>query len=245
MLTETEQPSSAWRETIAWGPKEVLQAVGVVIATLVFVTGAIALAVAIAGLSLSDAQVLGISLVATIVLDCLLFGLSAALSVGKYRLRWSTLGFRPLAMGQIWVPAATVAGVFAILGAYGVIVQLFGLDKLIPEESLDEDIFDNRALVAMAGVLAVLAAPIAEETFFRGFMFGGLAKRWGFFWAALASGLLFSLAHAQLTTLIPFTLVGMLFAGVYVYAGSLWASIGAHFLYNLISFAIMLGGWLE
>ena len=60
---------------------------------------------------------------------------------------------------------------------------------------------------------------MAEETFFRGFLFGGLEKRLGIFWAALASGFLFSLAHGQVSTLVPFTFVGMMLAWAYVVHG--------------------------
>jgi len=54
------------------------------------------------------------------------------------------------------------------------------------------------------------------------------------------SGFLFSLAHGQPTTLIPFTIVGMLFAAGYAYTGSLWTTIAAHFTFNLISFTLTL-----
>ena len=81
---------------------------------------------------------------------------------------------------------------------------------------------------------------MVEETFFRGFVFGGLSKRFSFLGAALMSGFLFALAHGQPTTLIPFTLVGMLFAAGYAYTGSLWTTIAAHFTFNLISFSITL-----
>ena len=243
MLNETEPPAAAPDDRIAWGPREIAQALGIVVAGLIFLTGAAALVAAVAGLTFTDSQVLGVSLVATLFLDLGLFGLAAIFSVGKYRLRWSALGFRPLVLDRAWVIAATVVGMFAVVVVYTVIVQLIGVDDLLPQSTLEGDVFDNRALVVMAGILAVLAAPVAEETFFRGFLFGGLVKRLGVFGAALASGLLFSLAHAQPTTLIPFTFVGMVLAWSYVYTGSLWTNIGAHLVFNLISFSVSLAGW--
>jgi uncharacterized protein len=172
-----------------------------------------------------------------------LFGLAAFFSIGRYRLRWSALGFRPLVLDRAWVIAATVVGMFAVVVVYTVIVKLIGAEGLLPQSSLGADVFENRVLVVMAGILAVLAAPVAEETFFRGFLFGGLTKRLGIFGAALASGFLFSLAHAQPTTLIPFTFVGMLLAWSYVYTGSIWTNIGAHLVFNLIGFSVALAGW--
>jgi len=243
MLDETEPPAAAPDDRIAWGPREIAQALGIVVAGLIFLTGAAALVAAVAGLTFTDSQVLGVSLVATLFLDLGLFGLAAIFSVGKYRLRWSALGFRPLVLDRAWVIAATVVGMFAVVVVYTVIVQLIGAEDLLPQSTLEGDVFDNRALVVMAGILAVLAAPVAEETFFRGFLFGGLVKRLGIFGAALASGFLFSLAHAQPTTLIPFTFVGMVLAWSYVYTGSLWTNIGAHLVFNLISFSVSLAGW--
>jgi hypothetical protein len=243
MLDETEPPAAVSDERVAWGLKEIAQAVGLAVAGLLFVGANVALVAAVAGLSLSDSQVLGVGLVATLFLDLGLFGLAALFSVGKYHLRWSTLGFRPLELDRAWVVVATVVGIFAVVLVYGLIVQLLGLDDLLPQSTLGEDLFDNRALVIVAGLLAVVTAPLAEETFFRGFLFGGLVKRLGVFWAALASGFLFSLAHGEPTTLLPFTVVGMLLAWSYLYTGSLWAAIGAHFLFNLISYSVAVGGW--
>jgi len=243
MLNETEPPAAAPDDRIAWGPREIAQALGIVVAGLIFLTGAAALVAAVAGLTFTDSQVLGVSLVATLFLDLGLFGLAAVFSVGKYRLRWSALGFRPLVLDRAWVIAATVVGMFVTVGVYAAIVQLVGAEDLLPQSTLEGDVFDNRALVVMAGILAVLAAPVAEETFFRGFLFGGLVKRLGIFGAALASGFLFSLAHAQPTTLIPFTFIGIVLAWSYVYTGSIWTNIGAHLIFNLISFSISLAGW--
>jgi len=124
------------------------------------------------------------------------------------------------------------------LGVYFLIVELTGLGELVPESTLPEDFFDNPAIVPLVGVLAILAAPIAEETFFRGFLFAGLRVRWGTFWAALASGLLFAALHFSLGSIVPFTVIGMLLAWAYAFSGSLWTAIGAHFAFNAVSFGV-------
>ena len=54
--------------------------------------------------------------------------------------------------------------------------------------------------------------------------------------AALLSGLLFSAFHVNLSVLLPFTLVGALFAWGFEASGSLWTSIAAHFLVNGLGF---------
>jgi membrane protease YdiL (CAAX protease family) len=121
---------------------------------------------------------------------------------------------------------------------YSGLMQLIGLDELLPGPNVPEAMFEERLVLPLAGVATVLVAPLAEETFFRGFMFGGL-RRFGFFWAALVSGLLFSAVHLNPGGLIPLALVGMLFAWAYTRTGSLWTPIYAHLTFNLVSFVAL------
>jgi hypothetical protein len=97
-------------------------------------------------------------------------------------------------------------------------------------------------LIVLVGILSLALAPVMEETFFRGFLFGGLRGRWGVFFAALSTGFLFSLAHLDPLVFIPFTAVGMIFAWGYVYSGSILAGMIAHLLFNSISFGLAVSG---
>ncbi|MDO8612058.1 MAG: CPBP family intramembrane metalloprotease, partial [Dehalococcoidia bacterium] len=97
-------------------------------------------------------------------------------------------------------------------------------------------------LTVLVGILSLALAPVMEETFFRGFLFGGLRGRWGVFFAALSTGFLFALAHVDPLLYIPFTAVGMIFAWGYVYSGSILASMIAHLLFNAISFGLAVSG---
>ena len=79
--------------------------------------------------------------------------------------------------------------------------------------------------------VAVLA-PFAEELFFRGFFFTGLVQRMQLGTAALLSGFLFGLAHADLYNLVPLGVLGTGLAYVYYRSGSLWTNIVAHATIN-------------
>lgn len=244
MIDNSEESRTAWATRAPWGVREIVQAAGVFGAGLLFFGATIALIGVAADVDLSDAQITGIGLVATVFMEIGLFGLAAVFSVAKLRLPWRALGFRLPDKDHLWVPIGVTVACFLSIGIYGIVIQLLGLDdELLPEDTLGEDIFDNRALTALAGVVAVIAAPLAEETFFRGFMFGGLVRRMGFVWAALASGFLFSLLHGQPGALIPFTFVGVAFAWAYAYTGSIWSNIAAHLLYNGVIFTVAVGGW--
>jgi membrane protease YdiL (CAAX protease family) len=175
---------------------------------------------------------------AALALQAALLGAAAWFSVRRYSCGWRALGFRSAIRGGWWVPVVVVLAAYFTLGVYFMIVELVGLGDLVPESTLPEDFFDNPAIVPLVGILAVLAAPVAEETFFRGFLFAGLRVRWGTFWAALASGLLFAALHFNLGSIVPFTVIGMLLAWAYVFSGSLWTAIGAHFIFNSVSFGV-------
>jgi len=155
----------------------------------------------------------------------------------RYRRGLEVLGFRRPVRGW-WTPIAVLFGAYFVLAVYVAIVELSGLGDLTPESTLPEDVFDSPFTLPLAGVLALLAAPLAEETFFRGFLFPGLRNRLGTLRAALASSLFFAALHFNLGSVIPFTVIGMLLAWAYVVSGSLWMAIGAHFAFNAISFII-------
>lgn len=150
------------------------------------------------------------------------------------------LGLGRYAFGRVWKPALVTLGAYATVVVYTVIVTALDIDLLKPK-----DVLQNSSIVrdgwglAIFGFVAVVAAPLSEETFFRGLLFGGFA-RWGFYPAAAISGLTFSLAHLDPGTLIPFTLIGIWFAWLFRSTGSLWDSIIAHSLFNTTSFLLLL-----
>jgi hypothetical protein len=238
---QSERRKSDWREGIVWGPREVVQGIALAAAAVIFIPVAALVVAAAAGIDVTNTKrATEVSLAASLPFEAALFAIVVALTVFKYRARWSALGFRPLTLKQAWVPVVIVISAFVTVEAYAIIADAIGGNKFLPKSTLGEDVFDEKAFVVLAGILALAMAPLVEETFFRGFVFGGLSKRFTFLGAALISGFLFSLAHGQPTTLIPFTVVGMLFAAGYAYTGSLWTTIAAHFTFNLISFTVTL-----
>ena len=87
-----------------------------------------------------------------------------------------------------------------------------------------------------------IAAPIAEELFFRGIVYGFL-RRWGVLSALIASSLLFVLAHPIFPRIpVPQAVGGIVFAVAYEVEGSLMAPITIHALGNLAIFTLSLAG---
>ena len=106
---------------------------------------------------------------------------------------------------------------------------------------------DSTAALVLAALLTCVIAPISEELFFRGFLFGALRKH-GLIVAVLVSGTAFGLAHvasAPIGFIVPLGTLGMILALLYEKTGSLYPSIALHALNNSIAFGVGDGrGWL-
>ena len=83
-----------------------------------------------------------------------------------------------------------------------------------------------------------IAAPIAEETFFRGFVFAGLAQRMSPIIAMAISAGLFGIAHLEKWSFLPIFAIGFGLAWLYYRTRSLWVNIVAHSTVNTISLVI-------
>ncbi len=86
--------------------------------------------------------------------------------------------------------------------------------------------------VAKFAFLAVVIAPVAEETFFRGFLHGWLRGQLGIWPSVLISAASFAAIHNHLPTFLPLMVLGGALALVYELSGSLWSCIGLHSLFN-------------
>jgi len=86
--------------------------------------------------------------------------------------------------------------------------------------------------MAAIAVGAVVLAPIKEELFFRGFIFGLLRGRVGEWWAVLLTSAAFALFHIQVEVLFPIFLVGLLLNVIYLRTGRLIHAILFHMLFN-------------
>jgi len=94
-----------------------------------------------------------------------------------------------------------------------------------------------------AGVLIIGAAPVSEEIFFRGFMFGGLRNRLPFVVAGPLSGAIFGLFHftgSDSWAVLPqLAFLGLTLAWVYERTGSIYPTICIHAFNNALAFAIL------
>ena len=239
-LPRTE-PVEPHPERRPWGYGDILKAIAIVIVgTLIVTVPAALLADSFAeGAIEDDATALSIVLGASLFLELLLLSSAVWFSVRKYNLSWGALGLRWPNRGSFLLPIGLLISGLSIVYLYFTLLSLAGVE---PDADLPEEAFHNAGPVVILAVLSLAFAPMMEEIFFRGFIFGGLRGRWGSVLAALASGFLFGLAHignpGTLYVIVPIGLVGALFAWGYLYSGSLFPGMVAHFLFNFVSFSI-------
>jgi membrane protease YdiL (CAAX protease family) len=148
------------------------------------------------------------------------------------------LGMRPFRLSAVW----TLIGTLAV---YYIAAGLFASLVLKPDqEDIGGDLgIGNPSIViaVTAVVMIVLLAPVAEELFFRGFLFAGLRSRWSLWPAALTSGLIFGLVHAPtgITTVVPLAALGLALCWLYDRTGSLWPCVIAHMINNALALAVV------
>ena len=86
-------------------------------------------------------------------------------------------------------------------------------------------------------VTAGILAPIVEEFIFRKFLIDR-TYRYGEWAAILTSGLMFGLFHGNLAQFFFTTLIGGLFAYIYIRTGKIWYTIALHMTMNLATSVI-------
>jgi uncharacterized protein len=156
---------------------------------------------------------------------------------------WPAVGWAAAGMGVFWVFTAI----------YSVVVQPDVKQNVTETLGADQG---TLGLIA-AGVVIVGIAPVAEEFFFRGFMFRSLRGSFPVAVAALIDGLIFGVIHYQacdegaascsatdgLLLIPPLALLGLVFCLVYERTGSLFPTIALHALNNAIAFGVQADGW--
>ncbi|HEX6228311.1 MAG TPA: CPBP family intramembrane glutamic endopeptidase [Solirubrobacterales bacterium] len=124
-----------------------------------------------------------------------------------------------------WLYMAAAVGVYLVFAA--VYVALVG-------EPEQEDIAEAFGSVPFQILLVVIAAPISEEIFFRGMVFGGMRRRMPQLLAALVSAVIFGLLHAfsGISAVPPLIAFGFILALLYEKTGSVVPGILLHMLNN-------------
>jgi membrane protease YdiL (CAAX protease family) len=149
-----------------------------------------------------------------------------------------------LAVGSVLLSIPVVAGVHYVVQPAAVwLVGLFiGPEqaRLLAEEELQRNPIiqvvpplDDPARVALFAFLVCVLVPVAEETFFRGFAYPPLRRRYGALPAMLTTAVVFGVLHVQIVNFLPIALLGFILVLLYERTGSLLPPIVLHSVNNL------------
>jgi uncharacterized protein len=180
--------------------------------------------------------------------DALVLSLTAAQAALLVAVAWFTVRLLsrppvPASFGLRGTPALPALGWSALAYAGFWVMTLIILVALgePDDQELVQDIQDESAFAVLAGyaVLSCLLAPLAEEFFFRGFMFRALAERVRPVLAALITGGVFGVIHlpgAPAQSVLVLAIFGAALCFVLARTGSLIPCIMLHALNNSIAF---------
>jgi len=225
---------------VPWGVSDVVRAL-IVLFILIFPGFLFSLLPFSSGHLASSANSWLAAFVMTFMEGILLF-LAWFFGIRQYKVSFNKLGFYSynipwgLAQGVVWLIAIKV---FTVV--YGAIAM--SLFRIKPPEELVKGIPDIFGSGTMGMILAVIVvavvAPIAEEAFFRGFIYPAFRKKFGIWAGIIISAIIFALFHARIWLMVPVVAMGVILAFLYEKEKSLGPPIILHSLNNLLSLILI------
>lgn len=151
------------------------------------------------------------------------------------------LGLRPFRPASLkWVAAAFFIYI-AFAAAYSTLVHP-DQEDVARELGFEESLFGAIA----SGILIIGLAPLSEEIFFRGFVYGGLRRTLPVWPAVIISGAIFGPFHFtgvdSLGVVPQLAVFGAILAWLYEKTGSLWPPILLHGINNTLAFIVITAG---
>jgi membrane protease YdiL (CAAX protease family) len=210
-----------------------------------FGTALVGVVASIGGASLNHPTP-AVSLAEDVVFDLSFVAAALYFASVRGRARAWDFGFRRIPVKR-GIRAALLAavGYYVLTAIYASVVRLHGSDKLPSELGVSK----STAALVGAAIFVCVIAPIAEEFFFRGFIFGALRRMrivvagrdLGTWVAAVITGILFGLAHtgsASSQYLIPLGFLGFVLCLVRWRTGSLYPCMALHSANNSLALGI-------
>lgn len=170
---------------------------------------------------------------------CIVFGVpylfkrskSGRSVLGLTRLmNWADIGLAPLAF---------IA--YAILSTIAVALAAFLVPGFSPDQVQDIGFkaLTDRTGYILAFTTLVVIAPIAEETLFRGYLYGKLRGQVPIWAAMIVTSLVFGAVHGQWNVALDTFVLSMVMCTLREITGSIWAGILLHMLKNVIAFYLL------
>jgi CAAX protease family protein len=217
---------------------------------------AVALVVAVAGLTLLSGRVLrampGSGLGATQV-SLLILATFSVLYATELGIVWfvarragsafgESVGMRIVPRMGTWLAIAAASGLGLRLAATAYTTFMLAMGWRLPGwdanpmKYFPRDMFGSVVLV----VIIVIVAPVVEEVIFRGVLLPSVSGRFGERWGIGVTTVVFAAMHLNPFSFLPILLVGWVLAALFLRARSLWVSIVCHAVFNGIGVLVML-----
>lgn len=146
---------------------------------------------------------------------------------------------RSMVLGLFYFLASLpiVYGVGLVWGGFLELLRRFGYEVDLPLQDAVILIQETESTIGFLGLvlLAVVVAPIVEESVFRGGVYRYFKGKTSIFVSLLISGLVFGLIHFNIQSLPGLVAVGVCLGLAYELSGSLRVSIFFHAFFNLNS----------
>jgi len=118
------------------------------------------------------------------------------------------------------------------------------IDSLLPALPVQESVEamqreQPRWQFALSVAVACVAAPLAEEFLFRGYLFAAVRDATSPLFSAVVTGALFAAVHVNLPALIPLWAFAIVLAYAYHWTKCLWVPIGMHAFFNATNIVLM------
>jgi membrane protease YdiL (CAAX protease family) len=218
-----------------WGPWEGLELVGVWLVLMLVIAqfAGFGMFLGIAGL------VAGI--LASYVIASLVALMWFARSVAPAGSGLSTAGWRPVGLRHSVLNGIGACAAALPPGAVAMVIAMQAINRgwltEPPANPLIAAMMQTRDWGTRALFLTLLcvAAPVVEETIFRGGLYAGLRRRWSLPAAALISSAVFAAVHLNWASFLPVTALGVALCVVYERTGSLLPAMVAHGIFNLVT----------
>jgi uncharacterized protein len=188
--------------SVPWGWTDLFLFLVLGIAGFILMTLFVGLALAISGadfhrIQKSPTDINLLSILIQVLLDLgLLAYLAAQMRLRFHSPFWRTIGWRKLYTNRM-SPGAYYLGL-VLSGLFLSIIVALGSALFPPKKDLPiQALFQDRYATLLFMLLAVLLAPLVEETIFRGYIYPVIARSFGKVWGILATGALFGLLHAS------------------------------------------------
>ena len=228
------------RPGVPWNLKDVIKALAVLVGLVIpgFIFSVLPFS---EGQIASSVNPLLTSLVMILMEGVLIF-LAWTFTVRKYHASWRQLGLndfdllRSLIHGVLWLIALRI-----FVAVYALIAQsIFNFKPSFDLVQGIPDMFGSGIGGLILAILVVsLVAPVAEELFFRGFIYSALRNRFGVGKGIMISAVIFAFFHSRAWLIIPVTAMGAVLAFLYEREKSIGPAIVLHALNNLSSIILI------